>query len=169
MKVKVYCFKGWLVPKEFTQKHSSYWLQQTIFSGLQTVVVSCVKLTNQLCTISFKVYSSGHSCSFSVHLICEPEMCTEEESSELMTEFTRTWDYEETSHQITDVQIKGEGESSVFQRSGCCKRIHSKPWYWLWQTILSGLQTVAHCVASCVKLTNQLRTISFKVCSQSLK
>ena len=31
-------------------------------------------------------------------------MCTEEESSELMSELTRTWDYEETGYQITDVQ-----------------------------------------------------------------
>jgi len=28
----------------------------------------------------------------------------EEESSELLPEFSRTWDYEEAGHQITDVQ-----------------------------------------------------------------
>jgi len=37
-------------------------------------------------------------------LACEPEMCMKEESSELLPEFTRTWDYEEAGHQITDVQ-----------------------------------------------------------------
>ena len=37
-------------------------------------------------------------------LACEPEMCMKEESSELLPEFTRTWDYEEAGYQITDVQ-----------------------------------------------------------------
>ena len=40
----------------------------------------------------------------SQELVCEPEICTEEESSKLMTELIRTWEYEETGHQITDVQ-----------------------------------------------------------------
>ena len=37
-------------------------------------------------------------------LACESEMCTDGESSELMTDLMRTWDYEESGHQITDVQ-----------------------------------------------------------------
>ena len=37
-------------------------------------------------------------------LAWEPTMCTDEESSELITELIQTWDYEETGHQITDVQ-----------------------------------------------------------------
>ena len=37
-------------------------------------------------------------------LACESEMCTDGESSELMTDLMRTWDYEEPGHQITDVQ-----------------------------------------------------------------
>ena len=37
-------------------------------------------------------------------LACEPEMCMKEESSELLLEFTRTWNYEKAAHQITDVQ-----------------------------------------------------------------
>ena len=39
-----------------------------------------------------------------LELTCELKMCAEEESSELMPELTRTWDYEETGYQITDVQ-----------------------------------------------------------------
>ena len=31
-------------------------------------------------------------------LAWEPKMCTDEETSELMTEFIWTWDYEETEH-----------------------------------------------------------------------
>ena len=41
-----------------------------------------------------------------LELTCELKMCAEEESSELMPELTRTWDYEETGYQITDVQGK---------------------------------------------------------------
>ena len=39
-------------------------------------------------------------------LAWEPKMCTDEESSELTTELIQTWDYEETRHQVTDVQGK---------------------------------------------------------------
>ena len=34
----------------------------------------------------------------------EPSVRIEEESSELITNLTRTWDYEESGHQIPDVQ-----------------------------------------------------------------
>lgn len=35
---------------------------------------------------------------------CELQICTEEESSKLMTELTRTWDYEEIGQQVTNIQ-----------------------------------------------------------------
>ena len=37
-------------------------------------------------------------------LACEPEICMEKESSELLAEFRRTSDYEEAGHQTADVQ-----------------------------------------------------------------
>jgi len=66
-----------------------------------SVNLSKVKVAGTSTDISYVVCGVDTS---QADLACEPEMCMEEESSELLPEFSRTWDYEEAGHQITDVQ-----------------------------------------------------------------
>ena len=57
--------------------------------------------------IGVNISNSSDVCgpdSNKVELAFEPSVCIEEESSELITDLTRIWDYEESGHQIIDVQ-----------------------------------------------------------------
>ena len=54
--------------------------------------------------VSTYIFSDVDSVDSPPEPACELKMCTDEESNELITELTRTWDYEEAGHQVTDVQ-----------------------------------------------------------------